>query len=84
MAYKILFTKRAVKDLADLSVKEKARLKKILENVISLNPYLGKKLVGDLKGNYSYRLSVKDRIVYSVLNKEKTVFVKRVRTHYSG
>lgn len=80
--YKILFTKQAKKDAISLSPKNQNKLKKILLEVISLHPYSGKKLIGELKGNYSYRLNIKDRIVYSVDEKKKIVFIKRSRTHY--
>ena len=46
------------------------------------DPYVWKKLVGDLTGFYSLRLSYQDRIVYSVDRKKKIVFVHRCRTHY--
>jgi Txe/YoeB family toxin of Txe-Axe toxin-antitoxin module len=47
-----------------------------------MDPFSGKKLVGDLDGFYSVRLTYKDRIVYSVDEKSHTVFVHRARTHY--
>ena len=39
---------------------------KFLTQVIADNPYAGKKLLGDLDGSYSFRLTYKDRIVYSL------------------
>jgi Txe/YoeB family toxin of Txe-Axe toxin-antitoxin module len=42
----------------------------------------GKKLAGDLQGFYSVRLTLKDRIVYSVDQATRTIFVHRARTHY--
>ncbi len=82
MEYKILFTKQAAKDVKLLTDNEKKKLKAILTEIIASNPYQGKKLVGELKGNYSYRLNIKDRIIYSIDEKTKTVFIKRTRTHY--
>ncbi len=82
MGYKILFTKQAVKDVKLLTDNEKKKLKAILTEIIASNPYQGKKLVGELKGNYAYRLTIKDRIIYSIDEKTKTVFIKRTRTHY--
>lgn len=80
--YKILFTKQAVKDVNSISPKLKTKLKAILMEVISADPFCGKRLLGDLKGNYSYRLDLKNRIVYSVDKKQRAVYVKRARTHY--
>ena len=57
-------------------------MKEILKEVIAVQPYKGKKLLGELGGNYSYRLSLKDRIVYSINEKQKHIYLKRVRTHY--
>lgn len=80
--YKILLTKQAVKDIKSLTPKLKLKLEAILSEVISQDPFLGKKLLGDLEGNYSYRLTIKDRIIYSVDKNKRQVYVKRTRTHY--
>ena len=56
----------------------------ILLEVLSVTPYEGKKLVGDLEGNYSLRLDLKDRIVYRSDEKNKTVYIKRAKTHNGG
>ncbi|MBD3350417.1 MAG: type II toxin-antitoxin system mRNA interferase toxin, RelE/StbE family [Candidatus Lokiarchaeota archaeon] len=80
--YKILFTKQALKDVKSLSPKLKLKLKDVLLEVIAEDPLCGKKLLGNLKGNYSYRLDLKNRIVYSIDNKKSVIYVKRARTHY--
>ena len=80
--FQILITKQAKKDIDALSSKEKSKLKIILESVISENPYQGKKLLGPLIGNYSYRLTINNRIVYSINTEERIVYIKRARTHY--
>lgn len=80
--YSILITQQARKDIEKLSPKLKQKLKDILENVIGENPYDGKKLLGDLAGSYSLRLTLKDRIIYSIDEKNKVVYIERARTHY--
>ena len=80
--YKIIFSKQAVKDIQALSPKMKEKLKDILVEVISVKPDCGKKLLGNFKGNFSYRLNIKDRIIYSVDEKKKVIYIKRTRTHY--
>jgi Txe/YoeB family toxin of toxin-antitoxin system len=40
------------------------------------------KLVGDLSGSYSRRISIQHRLVYQVLDDAKTVKVLRMWTHY--
>ena len=80
--YEIRFTREAVKDVQKLTPKLKAKLKDILQETIALNPSVGKALVGDLKGFYSHRLTIRDRIIYTVSEDEHTVYVHRTRTHY--
>jgi len=80
--YSIRITKRALKDIRKLSPKMRNKLKAILEEVLSNTPYEGKPLIGDLKGNLSLRRNIQDRIVYSIDEEQKIVYVKRAKTHY--
>ena len=80
--WEIRFTKQAKKDVEQLPPKLKAKLRDILLEVLALNPYEGKKLLGDLAGSYSYRLTYKDRIVYSLDEERRIIYVERARTHY--
>jgi mRNA interferase RelE/StbE len=80
--YTVRFTKEAVKDIKKIPLRLKNKLKNIISKEIIVDPYSGKKLVGDLEGFYSIRLSYKDRIVYSIDSKEHILFVHRARTHY--
>jgi len=80
--YEIKITKQALKEIKHLSPKLKNRLKNILTELISENPYKGKSLLGDLKGNFSYRLNLKDRVIYSIDEDKKIIYLKRARTHY--
>lgn len=80
--WEIRFTKQAKKDVERLPPKLKVKLRDILLEVLALNPYEGKKLLGDLSGSYSYRLTYKDRIVYSLDEEHRIVYIERARTHY--
>jgi len=80
--YELRFAKQAIKDIKTLPPKLKTKLQAVLTELIGQNPYVGKKLVGELAGNFSYRLNFKDRIVYSIDEKKKHVYIKRARTHY--
>ncbi|MDP7024881.1 MAG: type II toxin-antitoxin system YoeB family toxin [Kiritimatiellia bacterium] len=82
MRYRIRFTKRAAKDVKTLTPKLQTKLKQILRNRVAKDPYSGKRLVGELKGYYSVRLTYKDRIVYAVHDDELVVLIIRARTHY--
>ena len=81
-AYAIRFTKEAVKDIDKLPPRLKEKLRVVLQKQVAPNPGYGKRLVGDLAGFFSLRLSYKDRLVYSVDDDSRTVFVHRARTHY--
>ncbi|MBC6422639.1 MAG: type II toxin-antitoxin system mRNA interferase toxin, RelE/StbE family [Hormoscilla sp. SP5CHS1] len=80
--YQILFSKKAKKDIEQLTAQQKAKLQEILLQFIATNPYTGKQLKGQLTGFYSYRLTRKDRIVYEIIEDDKVVFVIRARSHY--
>ena len=80
--YEIRFTREAEKDIKKLAPKLVVKLKHILTNVIAIDPFEGKKLVGDLSGFYSLRLSYQDRIVYTIDEKQKIVYIHRTKTHY--
>ena len=80
--YQIKFTKQAQKDIEKLSPKLKSKLKDILRFKIAVEPETGKPLKGLLKGYYSVRLSLQDRIVYKIENGECLVVIIRAKTHY--
>ena len=82
MRYEVRFTKEAQKDISKLTPKLKQKLKAIIQDTISINPYEGKKLIGDLAGFYSIRLSLQDRIVYSIDSEQKLIYIHRAKTHY--
>ena len=80
--YRIRLTREAAKDVARLTPRLKDKLRIILLQQVAPNPRCGKRLVGDLAGFFSLRLSYQDRLVYSIDEDHRTVFVHRARTHY--
>ena len=50
------------------------------------NPYLSppayEKLVGDLEGAFSRRINIQHRVVYQIIDAERTVKILRMWTHY--
>jgi Txe/YoeB family toxin of toxin-antitoxin system len=86
VSWHVVFTKQAQKDarnLATSGLKEKAQalLLILAENPLqSPPPY--EKLVGDLTGAYSRRINIQHRLVYQVLQSDRTVKVLRMWTHY--
>lgn len=86
MKWELIYTKQAQKDarkLASSGLKNKA---KELRAVIEQNPYQKpppyEKLVGDLSGAYARRVNIQHRIVYQVLEKEHSIKILRLWTHY--
>ena len=86
MSWELVFTKQAQKDakkLAGSGLKNKAQ---VLLEVLADNPFQNpppyEKLIGDLEGAYSRRITIQHRLVYQVLREEKTVKVIRLWTHY--
>ncbi len=84
--YRLLFTKAAQKDARKLNsagLRSKVEeLLTILKNdpLQNLPPF--EKLVGNLSGAYSRRINIQHRLVYQILEEEKTVKVLRMWTHY--
>ena len=82
----LVYSKFAIKDAKKISaagLKEKAQtLLDLLETDPFQNPPPYEKLIGDLKGAYSRRISIQHRLVYEVFRKEKTVRILRMWTHY--
>ena len=86
MSWIVVFTKQARKDAKKLSASGlKSKAEAIIE-ILRENPYQVppsyEKLVGDLAGAYSRRINIQHRIVYQILDDEKTVKVIRMWTHY--
>ncbi len=84
--WQLCYTKAAQKDAKNLSsagLKDKAlALLAILETNPFQNPPPYERLVGDLAGCCSRRINIQHRLVYQVLEQEKTVKVLRMWSHY--
>jgi len=86
VTYRLVYTRQASKDaqkIKEAGLKEK--VKELLE-IIAQNPFQNnppyEKLRGDLIGAYSRRITIKHRLIYQVLEDEKTVKIIRMWTHY--
>lgn len=86
MGYIIALTKQAQKDAKELESCSLDKKAKGLLKIIKENPYQTpppyEKLIGDLKGFYSRRINIKHRIIYEVYEKENTIKILRMWTHY--
>jgi Txe/YoeB family toxin of toxin-antitoxin system len=86
VTWRIVYTRQAQKDakkIATAGLKPKAG--KLLD-ILSKNPFQTpppfEKLIGDLSGAYSRRITIQHRLVYQVLEEIRTVKVIRMWTHY--
>jgi toxin YoeB len=86
VTWRIVYTRQAQKDarkIAAAGLKPKAE--KLLE-ILCKNPFQTpppfEKLIGDLSGAYSRRITIQHRLVYQVLEDIRTVKVIRMWTHY--
>lgn len=66
-----------------LDIKAKKLIDIIKENSYQ-NPPPYEKLTGDLKDYYSRRINIQHRLVYQVIEKEKTVRILSMWTHYES
>ena len=84
--WQVVFTKQAQRDDKKLFA---AGLRSSAEELIEIlreNPYKTpppfEKLLGDLSGAFSRRITIQHRLVYQVIDNEKVVKVIRMWTHY--
>lgn len=82
----LVYTKQAQKDAKKLAASNLRDKAQTLLDIIQINPFENpppyEKLVGDLEGAYSRRINIQHRLVYEVIESEKTVKVLRMWTHY--
>ncbi|WP_270600511.1 Txe/YoeB family addiction module toxin [Faecalicoccus pleomorphus] len=84
--YRIVYTKKAVKDIPKLKAAGLAPKAKVLIELVKENPYQSppsyEKLQGDLLGAYSRRINRQHRFVYEIIEAEKTIKILSLWTHY--
>ena len=85
-AWRVVFTKQAQKDARKIAQGGlRGKVEDLLE-ILRVNPRRSpppfEKLVGDLVGAYSRRINIQQRLVYEVLDEDRTVKIIRMWTHY--
>jgi len=84
--WRVVYTRQARKDAKKLSGVGLRPKAEYLLSLLRDNPFQSpppyEKLVGDLLGALSRRINVHHRLVYQVLEAERTVKVIRMWTHY--
>ena len=86
VAYKVIYSKQALKDAKKLSSANLDKKAKELIELIKNNPFQKpppyEKLVGNLSGSFSRRINIKHRIVYEAIEDERLIRISRMWTHY--
>ena len=86
MTWKVILSRQAIKDAKKLAQVGYQSPAENLLKLLEINPYTTppryEKLIGNLAGLYSRRITIQHRLVYRVLEEEKTVHVLRMWTHY--
>lgn len=84
--WRLVFTKLALKDARKLAAAGLQPKAEALLEILRINPFQNpppyEKLLGDLAGSYSRRINIQHRLVYQVYEKEQTVKILRMWTHY--
>ena len=84
--YSIVYTKKAADDIPKLKAAKLENKAKALIDIIRANPYQTppqyEKLQGDLQGTYSRRINIKHRLVYEVIENERTIKIISLWNHY--
>lgn len=84
--YRILYSKRAVKDIKKLQSSHLDIKAKELVKIIQKNPFQTpppyEKLFGNLQGYYSRRINMQHRLLYEVREEDKTIRIHKMWTHY--
>jgi Txe/YoeB family toxin of toxin-antitoxin system len=84
--YSIVYTSKAVNDIPKLKAanldKKAVALIDIIRNHPYQNPPPYEKLKGDLHGAFSRRINHKHRLVYRIIENEKTIIIIGMWTHY--
>ena len=84
--YNVELSRQSQKDLVNLKQAGLLTATRELVEIIKENPFQTpppyEKLVGNLSGKYSRRINIKHRMVYSVLEEEKTIIILRMWSHY--
>lgn len=86
MSWRLVFTKQARKDAGKIARSGLKPQASRLLDILRTDPYQCpppyEKLVGDLAGAYSRRISIQHRLVYQILDDLRTVKIIRMWTHY--
>jgi len=76
--YKLFIDDKVVKDLRKIDKTWQTKIIVKIKTKLVKNPYLGKKLVGDLSPNYRYRVG-DYRVLYEIIESKVLIVVIKVK-----
>lgn len=86
--YKIVYTKKALKDIEKIKLNKLDKNAKSLIDLIKNSPFQNpppyEKLLGNLSGAYSRRINIQHRLVYQIYEKERTIKIISLWSHYEN
>jgi toxin YoeB len=86
VSWELFFSKDARKDAVKLKHSGLQKKADALLDILEKDPYAAyppyEKLVGDLDGFYSRRVTIQHRLVYRIDKKNRRILVERMWTHY--
>lgn len=84
--YRVILAKQAVKDIEKLKQAGLLDNAKQLIYMLEQNPFATpppfEKLTGNMSGLYSRRINIQHRLIYEIMEIQKTVKILRMWTHY--
>jgi len=75
MSYQLAYTKRALKDIQNLSIDTKQRLKLALDKYVENPLFYAKKLVNSDIGNYRFRVG-EYRIIFDIIEDNQLLILR--------
>jgi len=86
VTWRLIYTTQARRDAKKLKKSELKSKAQSLLGLLAEDPYQSppryEKLVGDLAGAYARRINIQHRLVYRVIDADRTVVVIRMWSHY--
>ncbi len=78
MTYKLLIDDKVFKDLRKIDYTWQAKILFSIKNKLVKNPYLGKKLVGNLSPYYRYRVG-DYRVLYEIIEDKILIVIVKIK-----
>lgn len=76
--YPLVFDDKVIKDLKKIDQAWQRKILKAIKTKLAVNPFIGKKLVGDLSPYYRFRVG-NYRVIYEVIEQRVVINVVKIR-----